>query len=44
MGRTNNVDAEKIKGFVEQIEADPSKARKTQVIEGQWVLEEHLSC
>lgn len=38
MARTNNIDADRIAGFVEQIKADPSKARKTQVIEGQWVL------
>lgn len=38
MARINNIDAEQITGFVEQIKADPSKARKTQVIEGQWVV------
>lgn len=38
MPRTNNVDTEKMGSFADQMKADPSKARKTQVIEGQWIL------
>lgn len=38
MPRANNVDAEKMVGFAGQLKADPSKARKTQVIEGEWLL------
>jgi len=38
MARTNNTDADRIASFVEQIEADPMRARKTQVIEGQWIF------
>ncbi len=40
MARKNNVDLEKVRAFEEGLKADPSKARKTQVIEGEWVLEE----
>jgi uncharacterized OsmC-like protein len=38
VARINNVDVEKIRSFMEQVNADPSRARKTQVIEGEWVL------
>lgn len=40
MARINNVDIEKVKGFGELIKSDPSKARKTQVIEGEWLIKE----
>ena len=40
MARINNVDIEKVKGFAELIKSDPSKARKTQVIEGEWLVKE----
>ncbi len=40
MTRTNNVDVDKVKEFGEQIKSDSSKARKTQVIEGEWLVEE----
>lgn len=35
----NNVDTDSIKDFMEQIKRDPSKARKTQIIEGEWIVE-----
>jgi len=38
MSRFNNVDLTKMEGFAEQIRQEPSKARKTQVIEGEWLL------
>ncbi|MDI6715500.1 MAG: OsmC family protein [Actinomycetota bacterium] len=40
MARINNINIDKIKNFGEQIGSDPSKARKTQVIEGEWLLKE----
>lgn len=40
MTRINNVDIDKVKAFGEQLKIDPSKARKTQVIEGEWILKE----
>lgn len=40
MARINNVDINKVKEFGEQLKADPSKARKTQVIEGEWIVKE----
>lgn len=40
MARINNVDTERIASFAEQVRADPSNARKTHVIDGQWVLED----
>lgn len=40
MPRINNIDIEKVKEFSEQLKSDPSKARKTQVIEGEWILKE----
>lgn len=36
----NNVDIDKVKAFGEQLKIDHSKARKTQVIEGEWLLKE----
>jgi len=36
----NNVNIEKVKAFGEQIKADPSKAKKVQVIEGEWLIKE----
>lgn len=38
MSRFNNVDLDKIEGFAEQIRQDPAKSRKTQVMEGEWLL------
>lgn len=38
MAQINNVDLDGIAAFSEQIQQDPSKARRTQVIEGEWVL------
>ncbi len=38
MPRFNNVDTERVQQFEERIRTDPSAARKTQVIEGEWVL------
>lgn len=40
MGRINNVNLDKVKEFGELIKSDPSKARKTQVIEGEWLVKE----
>ncbi len=40
MTRINNVDVNKVKEFGEQIESDSSKARKTQVVEGEWLVKE----
>ncbi len=40
MTRINNVDINKVKEFGEQLKKDPSKARKTQVIEGEWLVKE----
>jgi uncharacterized OsmC-like protein len=40
MGRINNVDIDKVRQFGEQLTADPSKAKKTQVIEGEWLVQE----
>jgi len=40
MGRINNVDIDKVKRFGEELKTDPSKARKTQVIEGEWIVRE----
>lgn len=38
MTQINNVNLDGIAAFSEQIQQDPPKARKTQVIEGEWVL------
>jgi hypothetical protein len=40
MPRANNVDTEQIRRISEQIQSDPAKARRTQVIEGEWLLKE----
>ena len=40
MARINNVDVRKVEEFAEQIKSDSSKARKTQVIEGEWLVKE----
>ena len=40
MKRINNVDIDKVKSFGDQIKSDPSKARKTQIIEGEWLVKE----
>ena len=40
MSRINNVDIEKVQAFETQIQNDPSLARKTQVIEGEWVFKQ----
>lgn len=40
MARINNVDVDKVKSSESQLKTDPSKARKTQVMEGEWVLQE----
>ncbi len=37
MKRLNNVDLDKVTDFGEQIRQDPSKARKMQVVEGEWL-------
>jgi len=37
---TNNVNIEKIKAFGEQLKSNPLNTRKTQVIEGEWLLNE----
>lgn len=38
MTRSNNVDIDRVKSFGDQLTNDPSKARKTQVVEGEWLL------
>ena len=40
MSKINNVNIEGVRSFETQIKKDRSLARKTQVIEGEWVLEE----
>jgi len=40
MERINNVDLDKVKAFGEQVQTYPAKARKTQVIEGEWLFKE----
>jgi len=40
MAKIDNVDIDKIKAFGEQLKIDPTKARKTQVIEGEWLIKE----
>lgn len=40
MKRANNVDIGKAQAFQEQIQSDPTKARKIQVIEGEWIIPE----
>ncbi|MFQ6618052.1 MAG: OsmC family protein [Fidelibacterota bacterium] len=40
MDRFNNVNLRALQIMTEEFEKDPSKARKTQVIEGEWLMEE----
>jgi len=40
MNRINNVNLENLQAFERQIKNDPSMAKRTQVIEGEWILEE----
>jgi uncharacterized OsmC-like protein len=40
MPRINNVNVENVQTFGTQIQNDPSISRTTQVIEGEWILEE----
>jgi hypothetical protein len=40
MAKINDVEIDKIKAFGEQLKIDPTKARKTQVIEGEWLIKE----
>lgn len=35
--RLNNVDLEKVKNFETKIKNDPSAAKKTQIIKGEWI-------
>lgn len=35
--RINNVDVQKVNAFEEKIKNDPSSAKKTQVIKGEWI-------
>ncbi len=35
--RINNVDVQQVKAFEEKIKNDPSSAKKTQVIKGEWI-------
>jgi len=40
MHKINNVNIEGVKSFETQIKNDSSAARKTQSVEGEWILEE----
>jgi uncharacterized OsmC-like protein len=40
MNRINNVNVENIQAFEAQLKSNPGMAKKTQVIEGEWILEE----
>ncbi len=40
MSRLNNIDIDKVQSFEKQIEKNPETAHKTQVIEGEWKVEE----
>src|SRR3989337_3890535 len=40
MGRINKGDIDKVKQLGEQIKGDSNKAKKTQVIEGEWLVTE----
>ncbi|MFQ5650441.1 MAG: OsmC family protein [bacterium] len=40
MSGVNNLDLEKVQAFAAEMQNDPSLSRKTQVIEGEWVLDE----
>ena len=39
MARINNVNLDQVMAFTEAIKAEPERARKTQVIEGEWLFE-----
>ncbi|GAB6283541.1 MAG: hypothetical protein STSR0008_23170 [Ignavibacterium sp.] len=41
MSKVNNVNLDNVKQFENQIKQNPSAARKTQIIEGEWMLEEN---
>jgi hypothetical protein len=40
MNKVNNVNIESVQSFETQLKSNPSEARKTQGIEGEWKLEE----
>ncbi len=40
MKRLNNVDLDKVLAFGEEIKKNPSKAKRTQVLEGEWIVKE----
>jgi uncharacterized OsmC-like protein len=40
MDRINNINIQKVQSTEAQVKNNPSAAKKTQVIEGEWVLEE----
>ena len=40
MNKINNVNIEGVQSFETKIKNDPSSARKTQGVEGEWILEE----
>jgi len=40
MKKVNNVDLDKVMAFGEEIKKNPSKARRTQVLEGEWNVKE----
>ncbi len=40
MSRLNNVDIEGVERVTEKMKQDPSKAKKTQIIEGEWLVDE----
>lgn len=43
MARINNVDVERIQEVTEEMKQDLAKAKKTQVIEGEWLVEEGMA-
>ena len=40
MKKLNNVDLDKVNIFGEEIKKNPAKARRTQVLEGEWIVKE----
>lgn len=40
MSKVNNVNLDNVKQFENQIKQNPTAAKKTQVIEGEWILQE----
>ena len=38
MAKINDVDIDKIKAFGEQLKIDATKTRRTQVVEGEWLI------